>query len=295
MSRLLLTLLLTLLLSASCQAVAAVPPVHAELSRNYGLVIGDLLQQRIALGTPATPLKLSGLPPGGRIGNSLWRRSATVGIDAAGQHWLQLDYQIINTPQTLTVWSLPALTLTAGTDRLAVASMPFSIAPFTPSQAFEIAALPLLQPDQTPAPVALAPIMLRIKLAASALLATLLVWASMLGWRYLRRGRHLPFARAVRDLQALRRQADATDATDPLAAQRRLHHALNDAAGEVVRPATLARLLANSPYLLSEKTPLADFLDVSQAVFFGSRPVPDATTVTALARRLRRLEQRHAT
>ncbi|EGF33457.1 hypothetical protein IMCC9480_4016 [Oxalobacteraceae bacterium IMCC9480] len=288
MSRLLLTLLL---LSASCHASATVPLVRAELSRNYGLVIGDLLQQRIALGTPATPLMLSGLPPGGRIGNSLWRRSATVDIDAAGQHWLHLDYQIINTPQTLTVWSLPALTLSAGTDRLAVAGMPFSIAPFTPAQAFDSAALPLLQADQAPAPVALAPITLRIQLAASALLATLLVWGSMIGWRYLRRGRHLPFARAVRDLQTLHMHADATD---PLAAQRRLHHALNDAAGEVVRPATLARLLANSPYLLSEKKALADFLDMSQAVFFGSRPVPDAATVTALARRLRRLEQRHA-
>ncbi|MEB0135294.1 calcium incorporation protein MxaA [Actimicrobium sp. CCC2.4] len=284
-------LLLILLLSASCHASATVPLVRAELSRNYGLVIGDLLQQRIALGTPATPLVLSGLPPGGRIGNSLWRRSAMVDIDAAGQHWLQLDYQIINTPQTLTVWSLPALTLTAGTDRLAVAGMPFSIAPFTPLQALNAVALPALQPDQAPAPVALAPITLRIQLAASALLATLLVWGSMAGWRYLRRGRHLPFARAMRDLQALHTHADTSD---PLAAQRRLHHALNDAAGEVVRPATLARLLASSPYLLSEKKALADFLDQSQAVFFGSRPVPDATTVTALARRLRRLEQRHA-
>ena len=285
------TLLATVLLFANQHATAADPPGRAELSRSYGIVIGDGLQQRIALGTPASPFMLTGLPPTGRIGNSLWRRSAVIGIDAAGQHWLQLDYQIINTPQTLSVWTLPALTLAAGTGTLAVAGMPFSIAPFTPAQPFDAAALPALQPDDVPAAVALAPIELRIRLAAIALLATLVAWGSVIGWRYVRRGRHLPFARAVRDLHALSLQ---TDTTDPLAAQRRLHHALNDAAGEVVRPATLVRLLTSSPYLLSEKAALAAFLATSQTVFFGTRPAPDAATVIALARRLRRLEQRHA-
>ncbi len=291
MSRPLLTWLVTLLLSASGQATATVAPVYAELSRNFGLVIGDVLQQRIALGTPSTPVMVTGLPSTGRIGNSLWRRSAALEVDSAGQHWLQLDYQIINAPPALAVWSLPALTLSAGTGRLAVAGMPFSIAPFTPPRPFDAAALPPLQPDEVPAPVALQPIELRIGLAASALLTTLLAWGSMTSWRYLRRGRYLPFARAVRDLHALRTRADATD---PMAAQRRLHHALNDAAGEVVRPATLGRLLANSPYLQAEKIALADFLAVSQTVFFGGRPAIDATAVTALAQRLRRLEQSHA-
>jgi mxaA protein len=292
MSRPLLTLLATLLLSASCQAKATVAPVVAELSRNYGLVIGDVLQQRIALGTPSAPLLVTALPSTGRIGNSLWRRNATLAIDDTGQHWLQLDYQIINTPPALALWSLPALTLSAGTDRLAVAGMPFSIAPFTPPQPDDVAALPLLQPDDDPDQVALGPIELRMWFAATALLATLLAWGCLTCWRYLRRGRHLPFARAVRDLHALRSQPDITD---PLAAQRRLHHALNDAAGEVVRPATLDRLLANLPYLQIEKAALVDFLAVSQTVFFANQPVTDTTTVTALARRLRRLEQRHAT
>ncbi len=291
MSRPLLTMLMALLLSASCHAAATVALVRVELSRNYGLVIGDILQQRIALGTPATPFMMTGLPPTGRIGNSLWRRSAVVRIDRTGQHWLQLDYQLINTPQALSVWALPALTLAAGTGTLSVARLPFSIAPFTPPQPFDAVALPPLQPDDGPELVALAPLALRIRLAAMALLTTLLAWSSISGWRYLRRGRHLPFARAVRDLHAL---STRPDAVDPLAAQRRLHHALNDAAGEVVRPATLGRLLARSPYLLSEKKALADFLAESQAVFFGSQPAPDAMAVKVLARRLRRLEQRHA-
>ena len=260
-----------------------------EQPRAYGYTIGDLLSQRVALGTAATPFHPAELPHIGRMGASLWRRRSEEQIDASGRHWLVLEYQVINTPQALSVWYLPALKLKSqdGSAFLAVPNAPFSITPFTPPQPFEEATLPALQPDQAPAFIDLGPIDQRIVGAGSALLVVVLLWAAIFGWRHLRRGRHLPFARALRDLKAL-------PATDPLAAQRRLHHALNDSAGEVVRPASLPSLLARAPYLAPEKNALETFLHESQAVFFGGRQASAIGPVHALARRLHRLERRHA-
>ena len=289
----LLLLLLLLFMPPTCLAAAnvAVPAQAAvvEQPRPYGYTIGDLLRQRIALGTPAAPFPLAELPRLGRLGSSLWRRRSEREIDASGQHWLLLEYQLINTPQSLTVWYLPSLKLRPQTGRavINVASAPFTITPFTPPQPFELALLPAVLPDQPAAPVALAPFEERIRMASAALIVVVVLWAAGAGWRYRRRGRHLPFARAVRDLRALA-------ADDPLAAQRRLHHALNDSAGEVVRPATLSRLLALAPHFGTERVALERFLHDSQAAFFGGQPTVDIAPIGALARRLRKLEQRHA-
>lgn len=275
----------------------ATPVVHAivEQPRAYGYTVGDLLQQRVALGTPAAPFALAEVPRTGRIGASLWRGRSDEQVDRSGQHWLTIEYQLINTPQSLSVWYLPVLKLKAKNSSavLTVDSMPFSIGPFTPPQPYEVAALPALQPDMPPSPVSIAPLERRIRLATRALGAVLAAWALMIGWRYLQRGRHLPFARALNDLNAGAR----TQAADPLAARRRLLHAMNDTAGEVVRPATLGKLLARAPYLAHERPALETFVQESHALFFGGRTVSaaaDAAGVGALARRLRRLERRHA-
>ena len=276
----------------------ASPVLHAvvEQPRAYGYTVGDLLQQRIALGTPAAPFALAELPRIGRIGASLWRRRSDEQIDPRGQHWLTIEYQLINTPQSLSVWYLPVMTLQAksGSAVLTVDRTPFSVGPFTPPQPYDVSALPALQPDEPPASVALGPFERHIGLATRALIAVLATWAILIGWRHLRRGRHLPFARAVLDLQSGARMP----AADPLAARRRLLHALNDAAGTAVRPATIENLLARAPYLTPERAALERFVLESHAVFFGGRPVTgaaDAASVNTLARRLRRLERRHAT
>ena len=228
-------------------AKPSAPVVHAlvEQPRAFGYTVGDVLQQRIALGTAAVPFALAELPRIGRIGASLWRRRSEEQVDRRGQHWLTIEYQLINTPQSLSVWYLPLLKLRAknGSAVLTVDNAPFSIGPTTPPQPYDIAALPALQPDQPPAPVSLAQAERRIRLALRTLIGVLLIWAGLVGWRYLRRGRHLPFARAVQDLQARSTIAGA----DPLAARRRLLHAFNDTAREVVRPATLDRVLARAP------------------------------------------------
>ncbi len=278
--------------SAAAARPAAPIPALVQQPRAYGYTIGDLLQQRIALGTVAAPFVPAELPRIGRIGTSLWRRRSAEQVDAGGQHWLQIEYQLINTPQSLTVWYLPRLLLKSadGSRSITVANAAFSVSPFTPPQPFEDAALPALQPDAAPAPVALAPILRRIRAATAALLLVVAGWAAALLWRHMRRGRHLPFARAVREMRALRK----LPAADPLALQRCLHHAFNATAGEVVRPASLPHLLRQAPHLAGERSAIDDFLRSSHAAFFGGQAPFEAAPVAALARRLRRLEQRHA-
>lgn len=283
-------------------AKPAPPSAGVALSRAFGYTIGDRLQQRVALGTVAAPFVLGELPRLGRIGSSLWRHRSVQQTDVQGQHWLLLDYQLVNTPPALGVWYLPTLKLKAATGGavLAVASTPFSIGPLTTQQPPALAGLSALQPDQPVALAALALAERRIRQAAAALLLALLVWAAVTSWRYLRRGRHLPFACAVRDLGILRAAGDG----DPLAARRLLHQALNASAGSVVQPASIDVLLTRAPHLATERGALENFLRQSQAIFFaGTKPgdgssagaASVASEVTTLARRLRRLEQRHAT
>ena len=231
------------------------------------------------------------LPRIGRVGSSLWRRRVALQVEAGGQHWLQIEYQLINTPQSLTLWYLPKLLLkSADGSSLAVAPATFSVSPFTPPQPFEDAALPALQPDMPAILVSLTAQTRRIRAASAALLLVLSTWAAVLLWRYLRRGRHLPFSCAVRDMRTLGK----LPIRDPLAVQRRLHHAFNATAGAVVRPGSLARLLEQAPHLAGERHTIEAFLQMSQAAFFGGQAPADPASTTELAQRLRRLEQRHA-
>ena len=282
------------LLTMQCAAqVPLVPtPALVQQPRAYGYTVGDLLQQRIALGSIAAPFVPAELPRIGRIGSSLWRRRVAQQVDANGQHWLQLEYQLINTPQSLTVWYLPKLLLKSATggNSITVANAAFSVSPFTPPQPFEETALPALQPVAAPAPVPLSSIMRRMRAAGAALLLVFATWAALLLWRYMRRGRLLPFACVVRDIRVLRKAA----ASDPLALHRHLHHAFNATAGEVVRLATLPNLLQRAPHLASEESAINDFLRRSHGAFFGGHAPADTAVIAALAQRLRRLEQRHA-
>lgn len=273
---------------ATCLAfTAAAQTVEAKVEqpRAFGRAVGDLLVQRIDLGTGKNAVVPAEMPRIGRVNSSLWRRRSDIQVDARGQHWLNIEYQLINTPQTLTVWYLPPLAIKAanGPSTLAVRSAPFSVGPFTPSQAFEQAALPVMQPDQPAAALDTAPLLLRLQLFAGGLLATLLIWTAVLGWRHLRRGRHLPFAQALRRLAA-----------DPTQLHLRFHHALNATAGQVMQPDLLPLLLQRAPYLVVEREAIEHFLRTSRAHFFGGAAVPEHATTLTLIRRLHRLEQRNA-
>lgn len=278
------------LLAAACAAWLALPPAAAAgglppAPRSFGYTIGDIVIQQVPLVRDGKAFEPESLPPPGRIGRSFWRRDARVAKDEEGRSWLLVEYQIINAPPALEVWFLPPLQIKgAGASVLDVAPWRFSIGPLTPPEAFNALGLGAMREDLLPAPAPQAPLAQRIWLAAGALAVTLLSWAAalLLRRRWLR-GR-LPFARALRDLVRL--------PDDAPQAWRCLQHALNDAAGQVVRAGNVDQLLARAPYLASERAAIEQFCREASALFFnGAAP---AGGVRALARRLGRLERRYA-
>jgi mxaA protein len=279
------------LLAATCAAWLVLPAaaMAEDLAppRTFGYTLGDLIIQQVPLVRDGKDFEPESLPPPGRVGRSFWRRAARTAQDAEGRRWLLVEYQIINAPPALEVWFLPPLQLKGvGAGVLDVEPWRFSIVPLTPPEAFDAPGLGAMRDDLLPAPAPLAPLARRIWLAAGALVMTLLLWGTAL---YLRRRSlrdRLPFARALRDL------AHMPD--DVPQAWRRLQHALNDAAGQVVRSGNVDQLLASAPYLAGERAAIEQFCREASVLFFsGTAPAP-AGTVRALARRLDRLSRRYA-
>ncbi|MFS0757976.1 calcium incorporation protein MxaA [Noviherbaspirillum sp. 1P10PC] len=282
----------TALLAAACAAwLALSATATAEdlppAPRTFGYTLGDIIVQQVPLVRDGKDFELESLPPPGRVGRSFWRRAARTAQDPEGRRWLLVEYQIINAPPALEVWFLPPLQLKGvGAGVLDVEPWRFSIAPLTPPEAFDAPGLGAMRDDLLPAPVPLAPLVRRTWLAAAALGMTLLLWGTALYWRRRSLRDRLPFARALRDL------AHMPD--DAPQAWRRLQHALNDAAGQVVRSGNVDRLLASAPYLARERDAIEQFCREASALFFsGAAPAP-AGSVRALARRLGRLERQYA-
>jgi mxaA protein len=277
-------------LLAACAAVL-LPSATAEglppAPRTFGYTVGDILVQQVPLVRDGKDVTPESLPPPGRVGSSFWRRGARVAKDAEGRSWLLVEYQIIDAPPALEVWFLPPLQIrdAGNAGMLDVAPWRFSIGPLTPPEAFNAQGMGAMRDDLLPAPAPLAPLARRMWLAAGALAMTLLAWATALVLRHRRLRGRLPFARALRDLGHL--------PDDAPQAWRRLQHALNDAAGQVVRTGNVDQLLARAPYLATERAAIETFCSEASMLFFsGAAP---AGGVGALARRLGRLERRYAT
>jgi mxaA protein len=284
-----------MLVALAIGAHAAAPAdAVVDQPRPFGHVIGDVLTQRVLLVDAGHPFEPATLPGPSRLGVWFERRNARIEQAADGRHWLLVDYQIVNAPRETATIRLPAWELegAAGARALHVPEWHLVLAPLapaTPATAAASGAEPGLRPDH-PAPlIDIAPIRRRLAATGLALCAVLVAWAAWLGWRAWRAARSQPFARA---LLALRGQA-----ADTPAAWRTLHEAFDRAAGEVARPATLARLFERAPHLQPLRARIEAFFAQSQARFFGDVPAtggpPEAAeSPLALCRALRRLERR---
>jgi hypothetical protein len=127
---------------------------------------------------------------------------------------------------------------------------------------------------------------------AAALLALLAVQAlrslaRRLAWR-----RATPFARAWRALRRLSAQGD-DDPTRCLAL-RRLHEALDQAAGVTLALDNLGALFQAHPALESARAPVQALLAASRAAFFGQAPPPSLHQLSQWAGQLAELEAREA-
>lgn len=264
-------------------AADSLPPAP----RTFGYTVGDIIVQRVPLTREGREFQPESLPPPGRVGRSFWRRGARIARDEANRSWLLVEYQIINAPPALEVWFLPPLQIKgAGAALIDVEPWRFSIGPLTPPEAFAAQGLGAMRADALPEPVPLAPLGQRLKLLAAALGLTLLLWAAALQLRQRAMRGRLPFASALRDLAGM--PADAPQAW------RRLQHALNDAAGQVVRAGNVDQLIASAPYLAGERAAIEAFCRDASTLFFSGAAPAGAGGVQALARRLGRLERRHA-
>lgn len=264
-------------------AISAVNP-EVDPLRPFGYVIGDIVTQRVVLEYDGKPLELGALPPLERTGNWFERRDARIERDAAGRRWLVLDYQIINVPEELRAIELPALDIETAVSgrRLQTTPMPLTVAPLTPNVVLARAGLEEMRPDDPAPHIDTAPYErgLHAALYAGALLVAL--WAALALLRQFNARRRLPFSRAQRDIARL----DAGS----IEVWRRLHRALDDTAGQVVRDHNLPLLLARAPWLAPLEADLRRFFEASQTRFFADRAVDgvEPRTLCAQAAKLER-------
>ncbi len=264
--------------------LAAITP-EVIAPRPFGYVIGDTVEQRIALDHDGAPIEPATLPPLERASNWFERRDARIEQDAAGRRWLVIDYQIINVPDELRALELPALDLelTDGKRRLQTTPLPVTVAPLTPEVVLARAGLEAMRPD-LPAPhIDPAPFERGLHAALSAGAALVGLWLLLALLRQIAARRRLPFSRAQRELSRL-------DSGSP-DSWRRLHRALDDTAGQVVRDGNLSVLLTRAPWLAPLEADLRRFFDASQVRFFADRPAGDVDP-RSLCARAAKLERR---
>ncbi len=268
---------------ARAPSITTVTP-EVESPRPFGYVLGDRIIQRIALDLDGKALEPAELPAPERTGNWLERRDARIERDNAGKRWLVLDYQIINVPDELRTIDLPALDLatTSANVRIETQASPLTVAPITPAVVLARAGLEEMRPDEAPPRIDTASLERRLNLSLVVAAVAASLWLGMLALRQWRARTRLPFSRARADMRRL----DAGSS----AVWQRLHRALDDTAGHVVRGYNLPSLLLRAPWLAPMEADLRQFFDASQSRFFANQPT-DGIEPVALCARAAKLER----
>jgi mxaA protein len=270
---------------AAAAPFAQVPEVLEP--RSVGHFVGDVLTQRIPLDQADRYWQPSSLPPSDRVGLWFQRLSSRIDTDAAGRHFLVIDYQIINSPVLPVSVTLPALTIaTRMSAPLKVDSWPIEISPLAAKPAYANVAPLALRPDRLAAPLPTGLMQRRLLGWSVSLAAVLAAWLAWILWQDRRDVMRMPFARALAQLEALGAPEDEA------AAWICLHRALNATAGQVIQENSLAQLLAAAPQLEPMRTELAEFLHRSSVRFFAKSPANVPFPLLDLCRKLRALERR---
>ncbi len=255
--------------------------------RSVGHFVGDVLTQRIALDQAGRYWQPNRLPPADRVGLWFQRLASRIETDAAGRHFLVIDYQVINSPLLPVSVELPALELATRMNApLKIDSWPIDISPLAAKPAYaNVAPLPL-RADRSATPLPTGLLRRRLLGWSLALAGVLVAWLAWMLWQERRDSRRLPFARALEQLRTL----GAPD--DEAAGWICLHRALNETAGRAIQENSLAQLFAAAPELEPMRAELADFLRRSSARFFARQPANMPFPLVDLCRRLRALERR---
>jgi len=228
------------------------------------------------------------LPASGPAGNWVERRAVRVERDDSGHRWLTIDYQIMNSPQTLTPVALPSWKLASKVSgvELRVPEWSVTVAPLTPRQPVARAGLGDLRPDRRASPMDVATTERWLATWIAALLVCVVAWIGWWLWRNWRASSAQPFARALRELRDV-------DESSPQA-WHAVHRAFDGTAGRVVQPGAVSVLFERAPQFEPERSAIERFFAASAERFFTVGPARRATiSLRALASDLRRIEKRH--
>ncbi|OED38126.1 hypothetical protein AB833_20820 [Chromatiales bacterium (ex Bugula neritina AB1)] len=260
-------------------------------SRAHGYFIGDVLVQRVRLTTSEAGSLTAPEPlDEQRITTYLYRLAVTE-ILAQEHVWLELKYQIINSPPATETITLPAVTLTSEADNeLTLEPWPFTVSPLTSKLDSSNGAALSILPDRRPLDVIEAVDDKPLKLSVAALLTTLALWLLWWVYRHFTDSHTLPFARANR---AIRRLPGTQHDTEPQAFIA-LHHAFNYAAGKTINTSSLDDLYAAVPWLVDYKDSVETFYRASAARFFQQAESPPHVAIDQLSGQLYRAEKRQA-
>jgi mxaA protein len=259
--------------------------------RPFGYTVGDVLERTLRVDrTRDGTLDPASLPKPGRIGRWFQLRAVIPLPDG-----VRLDYQIVNTPPQPDRENLPSLRVRViGPDgRARDADIgPFTVA-MTPVAHFDsndAIDADDVRPDLNPRPIDTARRRARVFLYAGALTALVAMQLApaltrRLGWR-----RAGPFARALRALRRLpRREEDVAARNDAL---RRLHEALDEAAGRTLALDNVEVLFLAHPWMAPARASVEALLAQSRASFFAEAPPPPRADLISVAAQLADLEWR---
>jgi mxaA protein len=284
--------LLALLALAMAHFAVAAPVARdavVQQPRAFGYVLGDIVRQRVLLEDNGRAFVPDELPATGPAGNWVERRAVRVERDGSGHQWLTVDYQLMNSPQTLATVALPAWRLASKASgvELRVPVWSVTVAPLTPQQPVARAGLGNLRPDRRASLIDVATTERWLATWIAALLVCVAAWIGWWLWRNWRASSAQPFARALRELR------DVDDGSPQ--AWHALHRAFDGTAGRVVQPGAVSVLFDRAPQFEPQRSAIEQFFAQSAERFFAVDPTKTRSTISirALCTELRRIEKRH--
>ena len=272
--------LLAVVAGASPPARAAVESLAVTTPRQFGYVIGDVIEHRVSLVLrPGFELDPDSLPEPGRTGRWLSLNEAVLDGDAdngTSRHTIRLRYQVVNAaPNVIGVGTPPVSLRILGPEGdlpVIIPAWGFTIGPIVRPEERLAGSLPDLRPALPPPPVPTTARTARVA-ALGLLAAGLLVLAAK---RHLR-GRFGwfgpgPFDHACRRVERRMKNAQEPGAyTDALV---EVHAAFNATAGRAVFEHDLVRFFIEHPRFEPLRTSIEALFAESGALFYGSGEGP---------------------
>lgn len=280
MSRIICALLMLLITSDVRSGLLVEQPARA-----HGYFIGDVLLQRINLDSSDKPVTAK-FDTELRI-NSYLYRMASKEVIVKEQTWLELRYQIINSPSEAKAIALPSVSFeTASGTQETIPAWEFTVTPLTAAG---------LQSELSPLPNRRAVDVIdrhngdKLKLYLAVLIATLALWLTWWVVRHFKDKHTLPFARAHRRIKRL----PAADRDSDSSSWITLLHAFNSVAGKTISKSTVSQLFEAAPWLVEYRTSVESFYAASSARFYQQSET-QFFAVSKLCATLQRAEKRQA-